>query len=404
VFIRNLVTASVGNKIIDGSAARITVEIPDDPASGVSVFNVLKSARDLTFRNLRFDIKYTGGASGGTVYGIKSNAYRLAVKDGKMDFTANNQINYTAIYNDGTIDTHMDTPADNLSVSGNHISARCAAAEHHKESVFCGIDNVLANSASISNNYLFIQNAGNGEGQKAIGIRNSGRFARIENNNIKANGSHNIGKELEKAYACGVYNTGLYMVFTGNNCVGEWGGKCIGLYNAGGYANITGNKILATHTIMGRTVVMEAEHCILADNVITNTSRNPHFVEVLMGSNIISNNYMQGLMGAADYRSGCGIWVVGTSEEKVSRCNIANNIISCARDFGIALINTEKNNISGNQFIKFAEVEDYAAVYAENSADTVKDNICDGLQTAGQNNMRDKMLRNRDEAVYSLYE
>jgi parallel beta-helix repeat protein len=142
----------------------------------------------------------------------------------------------------------------------------------------------------------------------------------------------------------------------------------------------------------------------LNSNTITNTSRNPRFVDVFAENNIISNNYMQGLMSVWDYRSGCGIWVKGLDRQKVSRCNIIGNIVSFARDIGIALIDTEKNLIRDNQLIKFSEVEDYIPVYAENSNDKISDNIADGTISLNSGQGRDKFLRNYDEAVQSLYE
>ena len=398
-FTRSLITVNTGEKIIDGSAARITAELDKEPGSGISVFNIAEEVRDLTFRNIKLSVRYNGKPSGNTVYGFKNYSYRLAVKDCEIDFSAENQINYTAIYNDGKLNSNLGTPADRLTVSGNHITAEQAAKEISKQNVLCGIDNIFANSAGIYGNYIFIKNTGSGENQQAIGVRNSGWYTRLENNNIKGNGRHNKGNLLERAHAYGMYNTGNYMIFTGNNCVGEWGGKCVGLYNSGMYANITGNKILATHTIMGRTIVIASQRNILSGNIITNTSRNPHFIDVFGGNNIITNNYIQGLMFADELRSGCGIFVEGRDGQKIEGCNISNNILSGIKDFGIALINTQKNIIQGNHFTGING--DYCAVYA-NQDDTISGNITDG-STGGTEPER-KLRQNYDQAVYSLYE
>ena len=401
-FTRNFISVNTGDKIIDGSAASITVKIDKDPGSGISVFNIAENMKDLTFRNIKLNIRYKGGMTGNTVYGFKNHSYRLTVKDCKIDFLAENQINYTAIHNDGKLDTHLGTPADCLTVFGNHITANQTAQEISKESVFCGIDNVSANSVSISNNYIFIKNTGSSEDQQAIGVRNSGWHMRLENNNIKGNGSHISGNLLEQAHAYGVYNIGNYMIFTGNNCVGEWGGKCVGLYNSGMYANITGNKILATHTIMGRSVVIKAERNILSGNIITNTSRNPHFVEVLSRSNIITNNYIQGLMFMKDLKSGCGIFIAGEESKKIEGCNISNNIFGDIKDFGIVLINTQRNIIQGNHLAMANGAETYTAIYAKSQDDIISDNVTNENTGASDAELADKLYRNYDQAVCSL--
>ena len=338
-----------------------------------------------------------------TTYAFKNYSYRLTVENCKIDFYAENQINYTAIYNDGKLQTHLETPADRLMVFGNHITAEQTIKEISKESLFCGIDNKFANSASVSNNYIFIKNAGNSEAQKAIGIRNSGWHMRLENNNIKGNGSHSDGNLLEQAHAYGVYNTGNYMIFTGNNCIGEWGGKCVGLYNAGNYANITGNKILATHTIMGRSVILSSERNILSGNIITNTSRNPHFIDVFSGRNIITNNYIQGLMFMEELQSGCGIYIAGEENKKIERCNISNNIFDDIKDFGIVLINTQKNIIHKNHLIKSNAAKDYMAIYTQNSDDIISDNITDGCEVAKDAEFMHALRKNYDTAVRSLH-
>ena len=380
----------------------VHIEITKTLERDVNLFYIGKENSSLIIDGYRFEVFYSGGNTNHRIHLFDNNSRGLIIRNCNINFVSKSQVSFTAIHNFGGVDTHLDTQADLLSVEHCRISAHCHAIEYPYESALCGIENIFANSISLTNNYLFIQNIGISEGQQAIGIRNSGRFARIENNNIKANGSHNVGKLLEQAHVYGVYNTGMYMVFNGNNCVGEWGGKSTGLYNSGAYANITGNKILATHTIKGRTVVLAAEHCILSNNIITNTSRNPHFVDIFAGDNIINCNYMQGLLGSWDYKSGCGIFVVGQGEQKVRRCNIVGNIVSCARDFGIVLLNTERNNIFGNQFIKFIEIEDYVAVYGENSDDKISGNITDGTISINSGEGRDKVFRNYDEAVQSL--
>ena len=398
----NLVTIDKPNLLIDGANAKILVDLSDID-SEVNIFRLTRNAANVRLVNLHIEVIITGECNG-QINIVHNSGRNNKISNCKIDISGGCQFNANAIYNQANIDTHMDTPADNLTVSGNYITVRCSAAETTKGSVLCGINNHLANSINISNNYLFIQNIGIGEKQQAIGMQNSGRFARIENNNIKANASHNTGKLLEQAHAYGVYNTGMYMVFTGNNCVGEWGGKCVGLYSGGAFVNITGNKILATHTIMGRTVVLAAPHNILGNNIITNTSRNPHFVEILVGDNVVSNNYMQALSAPVDCFSGCGILVRGAEGQKITRCNISGNVVSNVKDFGIVLLHTEKNIIGGNQLAKFTQDNNYTALYTENSDDKISDNLSDGQNQLNVPELKDKLFRNYDEAVKSIIE
>ena len=403
-FMHSFVQVSAGNKVIDGSAAHISVRLGEDPGGGLSVFSVTESACGLTFYRMSMDITYGGKASGSTVYGFNNHSCGLTVKDCKMDFSAKNQISYTAIHNDGKLDTNMETSADRLMVSGNHITANQNAADITVESTLCGIDNTFANSASIFQNNIFVKNVGKGAAQQAIGVRNSGWYMRLENNNIKANGSHSNGDVLEQSHTYGVYNTGNYMLFTGNNCVGEWGGKCVGLYNSGRFSNITGNKILATHTIMGRSVVIATERNILSGNIITNTSRNPHFIDVFNSKNVITNNCINGLMSMEELRSGCGIFLMGEEDSKIEDCIISNNIFDDIKDFGIVLINTHTNIIQGNHLGNVNKAERYTPIYAKNSDDKIYGNTYVPNRNADTNDseLEKKLQRNYDRAVHSI--
>ena len=99
----------------------------------------------------------------------------------------------------------------------------------------------------MQNTFFYATNQGESERQKAVGIYPNGRFGRFVGNNVKANGTHNIGKQKEQAHAFGFIDEGLHSIVKSNNLVGEWAGMCVGLENKGKYALISSNKILATH-------------------------------------------------------------------------------------------------------------------------------------------------------------
>lgn len=108
-------------------------------------------------------------------------------------------------------------------------------------------------------------------------------------------------------YAFGFINEGLYSIISANNIVGEWAGMSVGLENCGEYAIVAGNKILATHTICGRTIRNYGSNTSIEDNVLTSTSRNARIIEQNSHNCIIGRNIMEVLMVQSECRSGCGI-------------------------------------------------------------------------------------------------
>ena len=341
---RNIWEGIGDNLVIEGNNSKILINI-SHCEENINIFAFLKSS-GLKLRNLNIKVIYTGDPSNRSINLIYNKTKSCLIKDCSFDFYLDNPINITAIKNAGDVDTHMETPADGLAIENCHINIFNKSLKAFDTNILCGISNNRANSVSISNNYVFVKNIGAGSSQQAIGIYNNGRFLRVNNNNIKANGSHNQGKELEQCSATAVFNEGLYMLLTGNNIVGEWGGTCVGLDNRGAYAKIEGNKILATHTIKGRSVKSHADKCIISNNILTSTSRNPRILEIGGRNNIITGNLMDALLGPLDCKSGCGIY-----GENLKDSIISNNSISGARDCGIflknSLVQLSTNIISG---------------------------------------------------------
>ncbi len=402
-YIRSGININTGEKVIDGSKAKIYFDVYHDPISSTALFCILKNVKFLKIFNLHIHIQYYGKASNSSITAIMNHSQKCLIKGCKIFFNCDNLINFNGIYNEGAIDTTLETQADNLILTENIIEGRCSAEVYDINSVFCGINNHFANSVSITNNYIFMQIRGAGEAQRTYGVINSGKYVRIENNNIKANGSHNFGKSLEAAFACGMLNEdrGEYLVFAGNNCVAEWGGQCVGIENRAQYVNISANKILATHTIKGHSVILNSWNCIFCDNVVTNTSRNPRFLVLKGSENVIKGNFFKGLLAHSEYKSGVGIWVEGerSLDLKVEKCIISGNIISCALDFGIILNNTEKNAITDNQFIKFTEDVEYVPILSLNSSENlIENNIYPKSFSSGGGNL----FRNLEVNIQSI--
>ena len=334
---------------IDNSEAEVSkslkFEINQTLFHDVKIIDIMSSASGSVIDNCNIEIIYSGGDTDKNIVLIFNNAKNVSIRNCRVKFRSKNQVNFTAVKNYGGVNTHLETPADSLEICGCRFDIQVEAENFPLCNKVCGVENILANSMSICNNYFSIKTNGNSKAQCAYGIVNSGRFARIENNNIKANAGHKSGTLKEAASAYGVYNEGLYMIFTGNNCVAEWGGKCVSLCNTAELCTIVSNKILSTHTICGRSVILTAPKNIVQGNIITNTSRNHHIIEIFADRNTVTNNYIQALIAAV---SGCGIYVEGKPGAPITNCIISGNHINAVKDYGIALLNSKNNEVSGN--------------------------------------------------------
>lgn len=252
---------------INGEDAEIEVDVDDCTTSDWSLFFVHPTARNVQFNNLRIKVRIQNPENTTRTFSLIYNtAYGVKLHNCQVEMYSDKQINLVGIYNNGNLDTHMETRADNLVIDNCLLKVECRANEFTKECAVYGVYNYLANSISMQNTFIYATNKGNGERQKAVGVYTNGRFGRFAGNNIKANASHNVGREKEQAYAFGFINEGLYSIISANNIVGEWAGMSVGLENCGEYAIVAGNKILATHTICGRTIRNYGSNTSIEDN------------------------------------------------------------------------------------------------------------------------------------------
>ncbi len=329
--VKGIINVMRPNVIVDGSNAQIEVNINDCTTGDWSLFYVHPSARNVQFRNLNIRIKIDNQVGSNRTFSIVYNtAFGLKIDNCNLEMISYKQLNMMGIYNNGNLDTHMDTRSDNLVVSDSTVRVECYADdEQDKDCTIYGIYNYLANSMSMQNTFVYTMNKGKSERQKAIGAYTNGRFGRFTGNNIKANATHNKGLSKEQAYACGFINEGLHSIITSNNIVGEWGGKCVGLENKGEYAIIGNNKILATHTVCGRSVCSFANNSLIQGNVLTSTSRNARLLVHEADNCVISRNYMEVLMAQAECRSGCGIYAIGMGNGNIISENIIRNVLDC---------------------------------------------------------------------------
>lgn len=330
--VKGIITVMRSDIVIDGSDAQIDVCVDDCTTSDWSLFLIHPTARNVQFRNMRIRVHIHNPIHSSRTFSLLYNtSYGLKLDNCHIEMVSDKQLNLACLYNNGNLDTHLDTRADNLVVTNCTFKVECYADTFEKECAVYGLYNYLANSISMQNTFIYAVNTGNGERQKAVGVYTNGRFGRFVGNNIKANGTHNVGREKERAHTFGFINEGLYSVIEANNIVGEWAGMCIGLESRGGYSIIEGNKILATHTVCGRSVRSYADNCHIAGNVLTSTSRNARLIEHGASCCIISKNIMEVLMVRSECPSGCGIYAVDPRcADNVITENIIRNVADCA--------------------------------------------------------------------------
>lgn len=358
---KGLVNLKKPDVVIDGSDAILEAEVEDSTGSDWALLFLHPSAQNVTLRNLYMRVLVKNPTNSTRMLAaIYNTAFGVKLENCRIEMQSDKQAMLTGIYNNGNLDTHLETRADNLVVDNSLIKVSCLSEVFPKENTVYGIYNNLANSISVQNTYVYAVNRGNGERQKAVGVYTNGRFGRFVGNNIKANGTHNIGKQKEQAHAFGFINEGLYTIITSSNIVGEWAGMCVGLENRGEYTRVSSNKILATHTICGRSIRNYGNNSSIEGNILTSTSRNARLLEQNAGSCIISGNLMEVLMASGACKSGCGIYAAG---EEVKGNLIADNLIRNVLDCGIyagADVGILKDNIveSYEQTLRIGSLKD----------------------------------------------
>ena len=317
--------------IIDGSDAEFEVNIMDCTTSDWSLFFIHPTARNVQFRNMQIKVRIQNSVASTRMFSfIYNTAFGMKMHNCQIDMCSEKQLNLVGVYNNGNLDTHMETRADNLVIENCLLKIECCANEFGKECNVYGLYNNLANSICVQNTFIYSTNKGNGKLQRAIGIYTNGRFGRFVGNNIKANASHNVGREKEQAYAYGFINEGLYTIIASNNIVGEWGGMCIGLENRGEYIVISGNKILSTHTICGRSIRNYGNNTSIEGNILTSTSRNARLIEHRAHNCVIVHNIMEILMAQSECRSGCGVYSIGQNcTGNIISENMIRNVTDC---------------------------------------------------------------------------
>ena len=363
-FSKSLITITKPNISLDFANAPVRINITDALDTDLNIFFVSSMAKNVQIKNLKMFVYLNIPVNNRQIVGIYNTAYGLKLSNCYIEVISENQSNLVGVFNNGNLDTHMETRADNFTIESSFIRAQVMQSGMRESKIY-GLYNYLANSISVQNTFVYATNIGVSENQKAIGIYTNGRFGRFVGNNIKANGSHNKGSLKEQAYAYGFHNEGLYNLIEANNIVGEWGGQCIGLENRGDFAKVNGNKILATHTIKGRSVRNYANESCFDGNILTSTSRNPRLFEQEGSNCIITNNIMEGLQLPQTYHSSVGIYAVKeTARDNLIVQNIIKNVCDCGiyahKWIGMVQSNMITTYAEANGFVKQATTENTA--------------------------------------------
>ncbi len=353
--------------IFDGQGHRITFLCPSERANDIALFHICQESLGTEIRNLCLNYIYEGANSSRRAIAIRNNAYGVKIMHCKLTMESKTQVNFTVIQNDRSVETVFDREGDNFVVEGNDIRIRCNPSEYEFKTSCYGIYNDLPNSMSITGNYIYIMANGVGTEQESIGVYNNGRYVRIVNNNIKANGYHMEGTGTKHPYVVGVHNEGEYMLFNSNNCIAEWAGKAVGVLNKGSYCTYTGNKIIATHAICAVSIENRADLCNYSGNLVTSTGRNPRLVYNEADNVSYTSNILKSFFYIPDCQSGCGMMFIKSSE-----CSVSGNQIFGVKNCGIFISNSEilnRDNMVEEQtgdwdFLAFADENDEQIVSA----------------------------------------
>ena len=331
-FADNIFPIEAKDFVLDGSGATILFECVAPFETNVNLFYIAQRARNVEFRNLTILVVLHGADSAHTFTVVNNTAYGFKMINCRIEVLSYTRIDLVGVQNTGNADTPLETTADNFQMLGCTVSVCCQSENYNQINRVIGVNNTRANSISIAHNYIMSRNRGNGIKFETVGFYTNGRFGRFVGNNIKSHCTHGEGTEKEHAHAYGMINHGWHTLISANNIVAEWAGMSVGLEEGGLYTEVETNKILATHTIYGRSVRLLAEACILRGNVITSTSRNARLIEIENGLCVISGNILGQFRPEGDFISGCGIYCI---KEGIEPNIITENIIRFIPDCGI---------------------------------------------------------------------
>ena len=143
--VKGIIQIKRSDIIIDGSDAEIEANINDCTTSDWGLFFVHPTARNVQFRNLRIRVRIQNPQHSTRMFSLIYNtAYGLKINNCQIEIYSDKQLNMAGVYNNGNLDTHMETRADNLVINNSLLKVECLANEFNKECTVYGIYNYLA--------------------------------------------------------------------------------------------------------------------------------------------------------------------------------------------------------------------------------------------------------------------
>lgn len=335
------------NIVIDGSNELLEINIKNIN-SNLALFYIDPNVSNVELRNLNIKVILDNNVNLTRLFcAIYNTSYNLKINNVNITILSQKQINLMGVFNNGTLSLDYNLKANNLSIKNSEFNIICEPDSIEYDSLVYGITNIASNSISIQDTYINVVNKGDSNNQKSIGIYSDGSFGRFIGNNIKANGSHPAGLELEQASAYGIINEGLYTIISNNNIIAEWAGIAIGVENKGNFAIISSNKILSTHNIMGICIRNCANKLLLENNIIVSTSKNARLIEHQGSCSNISNNILEVLLPKTEVSTGCGIY---STHNNIKDNIVSGNIICNVKNCGM-IINPLAFSLSNNKII-----------------------------------------------------
>ena len=345
--IKGLIDIYKKDCVIDFCNSSLELNLYNFQVHNVSIIYIHPDSTNTTIKNLNIIVNVLDNdIDDGLLVGIYNTSKNFKLINSKISIISKKSHKIIGVYNNGNLFTHMETRADNLLINNSHIEI--ISTNDKISSEVYGIYNNLANTITVTNNYICTKTIGKSDDQKAIGIYTNGRFGRFIGNNVKANGSHPEGLELEQASAYGFINEGLFNIINANNIIAEWAGKAIAIEVKGNGCIITSNKILATHTLNGKGIVVLANDTIIENNIIISTSLNAKLIELRAGDSIISHNILEVTIPINEVVSGCGIY---SPVDNIKNNIITENIISNVHSCGIFINKSSCKVLRDNQVI-----------------------------------------------------
>ena len=181
-FSKSLITITKPNISLDFANAPVRINITDALDTDLNIFFVSSMAKNVQIKNLKMFVYLNIPVNNRQIVGIYNTAYGLKLSNCYIDVISENQSNLVGVFNNGNLDTHMETRADNFTIESSFIRAQVMQSGMRESKIY-GLYNYLAKSISVQNTFVYATNIGVSENQKVIGIYTNGRFGRFVGNN-----------------------------------------------------------------------------------------------------------------------------------------------------------------------------------------------------------------------------